>query len=51
MSTTVANRPSPNEDRYDVTVAVEDSDWDLDRVEFDLRDPTTGEVLDTTSSM
>lgn len=48
--TTVADDSSGSEDRYNVTVDVEDSEGDLDRVEFELRDPTTGEVLDTASA-
>lgn len=39
-----------NQDRYDVSVDVADPDGDLDRVEFELRDPDTGTVVDTASA-
>jgi len=39
-----------NQDRYDVSVDAADPDGDLDRVEFELRDPDTGTVIDSAST-
>lgn len=48
--TNVAARTSGGQDRYDVSVDATDPDGDLERVEFELRDPDTGTVIDTASA-
>ncbi len=44
--TDVSSRFVGNQDRYDVSVDAGDADGDLDRVEFELRNPETGTVID-----
>lgn len=38
------------QDRYRVSVDATDPDGDLDRVEFELRDPDTGTVIDSATA-
>jgi FlaG/FlaF family flagellin (archaellin) len=46
----VTPRPGQGNDRYHVNVEVTDPDGDLDRVEFELRDPDSGTVIDTVNA-
>jgi hypothetical protein len=48
--TGVAANTGGSQDRYDVTLEATDPDGNLDRAEFELRNPETGAVIDTVTA-